>query len=206
MRALFVLTPIALIGGFAAYQAVSGPEECAEKQNHVARVEPPAVVALPTVAAVPVPHAVPAVHALPAVAAVPAVPEAAHFAELAELSELAALAELSELSELSSLAELSEDIEIRIPREAIERARRIAEEFQLRAEGHAEIEVRLSEVMQLLDEHLSDLDGTTIESFEDLGLDEDFFANLAESIRASVRVAVDDGDRVTVRVPKRRKN
>jgi hypothetical protein len=194
MRVLFVLTPIALIGGFAIHQAVSGPEVCRETAAKAAKRNAHVLAAAPAVPAIP------DVPGIPAVPVVPAVPDAAEFAELA------ALAELSELSELSSLATLSEDIEIRIPREAIERAREIAAGLQLRAEAHADIEVTLNEVMQLLDEHLSDLDGMTIESFEDLGLSEDFFANLAESIRASVTVEVDDGERVTVRVPKRRRH
>lgn len=193
MRALFVLTPIALIGGFAIHQALSGPDICTD-EHQVGKADAPGLVALP---------AVPAVPAVPDVPAVPAVPEVAEFAALAELSELS---ELSELAELSSLATLSEDIEIRIPREAIERASRLAADLQLRAEAHADIEVTLNEVMHLIDEHLSDLDGATIESFEDLGLSEDFFEDLAESIRSSVSVEVNDGEPVTVRVPKRRRN
>jgi hypothetical protein len=185
MRVLFVLTPIALIGGFAAFHALSGPETCTEKQRHIAKADAPAVVA------------VPAIPDVPPVPPVPVIPE---------MAELAELAELSALSELSSLATLPEDIEIRIPREAIERASRLAAEMQLRAEAHADIEITLEEVMQLVDEHLSALDGTTIESFEDLGLSEEFFADLAETIRASVTVEVDDGEGVTVRVPQRRRH
>jgi hypothetical protein len=196
MRALFVLTPIALIGGFAIHQALSGPDICTD-EHQVGKADAPGLVALPAVPAVP------AVPDVPAVPAVPAVPDAAEYAALAELSELS---ELSELAELSSLATLSEDIEIRIPREAIERASRLAADLQLRAEAHADIEVTLNEVMHLIDEHLSDLDGATIESFEDLGLSEGFFEDLAESIRSSVSVEVNDGERETFRVPKRRRN
>ena len=180
MRALLILTPIALVGGFAIQQAVTRPDICTEevaKASHTA----PVVVAVPAVHAVP---AVPAVHIVPGVPDVPTIPD---------------------LEGLSHLATLSEDIEVRIPREALDRASRLAGELRLRAEAHADVEIALHEVMEILDEHLSEIDVAAMESLGDLGLSEDFFADLAASIQASVSVDVDDGGEVTVRIPKRRR-
>lgn len=181
MRALLVLTPIALIGGFAVHQAVSDTEICTEKAAK------PSKHAVAAVAAVP---AVPAVPDVPAVPAVPAVPTVPH------------------LEGLSRLATLSEDIEIRIPREAIERAAELAEEISLHAEAHADIDidVRLEEVMHLLEERLSNLDEVTEDALEDLGLTEEFFEELAESIEAAVSIETGDESRVRVRVPARHRH
>jgi hypothetical protein len=98
--------------------------------------------------------AVAAVPAVPAVATVPAVP---------------GMPVIPHLEHLSHLATLSEDMEIRIPREALERAGRLAGELRFRAEAHADVEVTLNEVMRILDEHLSDIDVAAVESLEDLG-------------------------------------
>jgi hypothetical protein len=184
MRGLLILTPIVLVGGIAIHQAVSGPDIRMDKVEQISKHHVPTLAAAPAVPTVPVVPAIPAVSAVPAVHAVPAVPN---------------------LEGLSRLATLSEDVEIRIPREAIERASRLANDFRLRAEAHADVEVTLNEVMRMLDEHLSGFDGATVESLEDLGLSETFFADLAASIEASVSVEMDDGNRVAVRVPKRRR-
>ena len=186
MRVLLVLTPIVLVGGFAVHQAVSGPDMFHGEQPQATKHHVHALAAVPAVPAAP---AVPAVPAAPAIPAVPAVPE---------------IPDIEGLRQLATT--LSEDIEIRIPREALVRANLIADEFRMHADVHADVEASLSDVMRILDEHLSDVDFATEEAFEELGLSATFFADLASSIQASVAIEMEDGNRVTVRVPTQRKH
>lgn len=174
MRALLIMTPIVLVGGFAIQQAVTGQDIRGEKKTQVLAATPDVAVA-------------PAIPAIPAVPAAPDAPVMPH------------------IEHLSHAVTLSEDMEIRIPRAALERVSRLAGDIRLRAEAHADIEVTLNEVMRMLDEHISELDVATLESLEDLGLSESLFADLAASIQASVSVDVDDEGQITVRVPKRRR-
>jgi len=184
MRLVMVLTPVALVGAFAIHQAVSGPEFSGEKTAVASEHAIPAIAAAPAVPTVPAVSKVAAIRAVPDVPAVPAIPD---------------------LEELSRLATLSEDIQIRIPSEAIERASLIAEEFRMRAEAHADVDVTLNEVMRILDDHLSNIDFASDAAFEELGLTPTFFADLAASIQASVAIDIEDGDGVIVKVPKTRR-
>lgn len=181
MRALLVLMPIVLVGGFAIHQAVSGPEVIQEKPAKASKRGSPALAPAAAVPAVP---PVPAIPRVPAAPVVPAIPD---------------------LEGLSRLATLSEEIERRVPRAAIARATRVANELRLRAEAHEDVEATLNEAMLVLEEQLSELDGADWESLEDLGLSATFFADLAASIRASVTIEMEDRDRVVMKTAKTRR-
>jgi hypothetical protein len=138
---------------------------------------------------VPTVAAVPAIPALPAIAVIPAIPD------VPALPDLAALRQLE--------VTLPENIELRIPREAIVRARMIADELRLHAEARADVDVTVSEVMRILNDRLSDIDTDGDATLVELGLPATFFADLAATIQASVSAAVDEASRVSVTVPKR---
>lgn len=186
MRALLVLTPIAIIGAFAVHQAVTSQEICTETDRKVEKAEVSNRITVPAVPAISAVPAVPAVPSVPAVPTVPAVPDAEALR--------------------TAVAAHAGDIEIHIPAEAIERAMRLAEQFEMDAGTEAEFEAAVREAMLALEENMAEFEFDMEEAYGEMGLSREFFRDLARSIESSVSVATDEGREVTVRVPQRRRN